>query len=346
LKKFFSFTVFAIFVLFSIPLFTVSADLLTGGLPTDCENTFVEFAEANGVRIITLTNLIVNGDFSTDSNSDGLADNFILRRSINPVLLNNIQRVYGSATNTSMGLQYIITILNNNNYYFNLGLYNSNVLDSPYFVLQSNTGYTYYTISGTNHSNLSALFKNTSGSASSLHLYSVSSTTTLLTDFVEFENFIMFDLGVTPIYTKSQLDDLIAYYGYFEGSIDLVDITDNKFETIAMLFFGLDYPQITQELLQATRRRICTLDDSEQAYIDNPEFYTPYDIGNKVIEAYQNFFSDTVGFINDASEVVIDIWNWTSTALLQTIDWFTQAFKDIADFFGISTDEAPSARSR
>jgi len=49
---------------------------------------------------------------------------------------------------------------------------------------------------------------------------------------------IILELGTTPIYTKSQLDDIIAYYGYFEGEQTFLNINHTDFDTIYTEFFG------------------------------------------------------------------------------------------------------------
>ena len=49
---------------------------------------------------------------------------------------------------------------------------------------------------------------------------------------------IILELGITPIYTQSQLDDIIAYYGYFEGEQTFLNINHTDFDTIYTEFFG------------------------------------------------------------------------------------------------------------
>jgi len=49
---------------------------------------------------------------------------------------------------------------------------------------------------------------------------------------------IILELGTSSIYTKSQLDDLIAYYGYFDDEQTFLNINHIDFDAIYTEFFG------------------------------------------------------------------------------------------------------------
>ena len=67
-----------------------------------------------------LENLIDNGDFSIDTNSDGLADNFGPIDASTYNILANYQYLYGNATGYNIGIatNANISIVSNHKYYF------------------------------------------------------------------------------------------------------------------------------------------------------------------------------------------------------------------------------------
>lgn len=197
--------------------------------------TFTEFADYQGVNILELNQLIINGDFSVDSNSDGLADNWSLYQSQTPSLSSGAQRVYGNGIN------------------YNMGLYHTNisVISSHYYYYYSDIEYSWTPINGYYYNSISVaptliiLFDQHADVFTSISQSSATGTASFYTrlsdqssavipinEWVQFNEIMLFDLGLTTPYTLSQIDSNIAYYGYLTyGTHELVDVTDSGYAT-------------------------------------------------------------------------------------------------------------------
>ena len=188
---------------------------------TMIEMTFDEYAHNQGVDDITLTNLIVNGDFSLDSNSDGTADNWTTYHAINRYISNGIQYSYSDRVYLISVLYQGDTIINY--YYYVSYIGYGNVVN--YTMKVGNSEYVYIgNVEGQRGSSIVKASRTNNGSG-----FEIGAIVSDLGNVYGIDKIISFNLGLSPIYTKSQLDDLIAYYGYFEGEALLPDVSTASF---------------------------------------------------------------------------------------------------------------------
>lgn len=185
------------------------------------DESWLDFVVYNDGDVLSLTNLITNGDF------DGGYTNWTLccgaSYSENQLYSNVVgNHPYGLQTFTSISIGHNIYVSGD------AKIISMSTSQIPLFDLRNATQITYH--------------PNQTLTADSLyHTYSALITNNLYTvDRLYFgsankniniewflDNALIFDLGSSTTYTKSQLDSNIAYYGYFSGSRSLPDVTDS-----------------------------------------------------------------------------------------------------------------------
>jgi len=224
---------------------------------TMIEMTFEDYAHNQGVDDITLTNLIGNGDFSNGTTGWGVANaTQSVSCDINTVVsngsTNNVQLWRRSISNVPIGSKYyavskvrtttsgvntlnlqieyvispftIATVTNpvQNTWYILSNVFTTTILAN---MLYNNRNYftTLGAISGVTFEYDFAYLINISTLISNKQYSPLYQTT--------------FDL-MSDAQIKAQLDDLIAYYGYFDDEQTFFYINHTDFDTIYTEFFG------------------------------------------------------------------------------------------------------------
>ena len=178
-----------------------------------------------GIDVLELENLIVNGDFSLDTNFDGIANSWNCYSSSINSIESNGQKLLSSTGSTYMLLRQKtpLTYLSTHSYYGNVLIYKntSNAMDFRLMNIGGVSRGYFNVVTGVN----SSIFTSTEN----IEYFGIYTGAVLSIEYFIVDNIILLDLGVSPIYTKSQLDDLIAYYGYFEGEALLPDASNASF---------------------------------------------------------------------------------------------------------------------
>jgi len=202
---------------------------------------FLSLCDTLGIDKITLENLIVNGDFATDISNWNL---FATNKAVfdNGTALQETSGVSG-ATYT----QYA-NITGNSIYFYGEERRNSGANASFYILPYEATSGAIIELC--NPACFNALTVS--------QWYNFSDIVTLTNDgfrivfgrsspqtfSLNMDNIMAFNLGAVPIYTETQIDDLIAYFGYFEGEAIFPDLTDEDLSYYFM-YYNTDHEQTT-----------------------------------------------------------------------------------------------------
>jgi len=204
--------------------------------------TFQDYLDSQHYeKEITLTNLIQNGQFTTDSNNDGLADNWTNMSSMGmlPSITENGQKFLANgATVECMGAYQNVVITQNQKYYVSLTMAKSQADFSQQYI---------YTLGSGEQSLINNLdqnwvsipqsiiftsnYNNTSFRFTSYRSYHIQNT------FYTMDNVSLFN---SSTYTKTQIDTALANYGYLPYNVttSMYDETDVDFQTLYTEFFG------------------------------------------------------------------------------------------------------------
>lgn len=189
-------------------------------------------------------NLVVNGDFRVDSNSDGLADNWGKRPGSIATIINGKQRITAGTDNRVQLEQVSINIISSHKYYLKFFTSTNYSGSSPISVFSSDTSNNYYSSTQRNGTLTSVFTAIENKSGFFIRIYDLLMTSDIyfeLDDIVLINLTATFGAGNEP--TKEQCDVLFA--NYFEGTdnvlgtgrvrsvgknlFDKNDVTFNKF---------------------------------------------------------------------------------------------------------------------
>ena len=210
------------------------------GFGVSTDETWVDYAVDYGVEVLTLTNLIQNGQFTTDSNSDGLADGLIAGGAnvLGYSLSNGVQSWIHNGVETfsrSLVFTQSISFTISQKYYFSFTSNNVNSLfDSE---IPSSQLYISNLINGLNSFIWTAPV-NMSFYSTYLGIKTGTTNSSIM-------SVTIFNSGS---YTKSQIDTAIENYGYFEydEEIEVVDTLDVNYLSALYSYLGIPSLSISQ----------------------------------------------------------------------------------------------------
>jgi hypothetical protein len=195
---------------------------------TSLDNAVAGFT-ADGVTVLSLTNLIQNGQFSVDSNNDGLADNWSIPDGGTPSIVSGVQRVYGNNILYGVSLLQERVLTGGQNYYYacvGSGNASTDFTRQIYF----RTGYDFMYNSTTPFTNLSTIFTSATNNVQFKYIIRHVPATIPLpsTAYMAVDNVSLFNSGA---YTKAQIDTALSKFGYltYNTAYSLPDVTDGDF---------------------------------------------------------------------------------------------------------------------
>lgn len=202
--------------------------------------TFEDYLIENGItEDITVTNKAQNGQFTTDSNSDGLADSWQKFSQTTGTLENGIQRINLTTPTVNMVLYQSINFSSSTNYYVNFSWWKKSLSfpGNQYLYLTGSTEQSILLNSNANWSNSYSNIFVSNYANTSMRFYSYYSSGFIEGDYFEVDNVVILE---SNSYTKSQLDTFIANYGYpvYNIATSGYDELDTDFQTAYTDFFG------------------------------------------------------------------------------------------------------------
>lgn len=205
------------------------------------------------------TNLITNGDFSVDSNSDGLADNWTVINSAIPTIVNGFQRATVNVLSQNLSINQTVSALTNGNQFYVIASWNksADMTGGQYLEM---TGATTQTILVNTNANWDTTFSHLFTSSSNntvIRFYSYLSTQFPIGVWMEIDNVYMYNIsslktaglfgGMSDAQIKTVLDDYAvngltaSNIGYFfdgPAAWDSLSIADKN--TI-LSYYGTGY---------------------------------------------------------------------------------------------------------
>ncbi len=323
-----------------------------------------DYAASQGIEILSLTNLIRNGQFITDLNSDGLA-NYWYKAPVSsvPSLINGQQRITSFGGHSGeLDLFYILANpFPVGNYYVSVGDFSGSV-SSPFLVL-------FYLNDTNENSSIYSSFTTIPSSVSSIVSISSSESTGLLqfsfyktgsnysnTDYIQADNISFFN---SSTYTKTQIDTALAHYGYLDYNVtyNLVDVSDPNYQAvydaywISGLFdqylaeYGATSTGVELEVLDLNHKlfNAYRLGDELDVYNSSGDFdlvnyydtnlYAFRDLGLPVVNGFVNLLGPNSLLIRTTTYLSM-FWNYTLGALLIGFDqgMVDDAISDTVDF--------------
>lgn len=206
----------------------------------------VSFVQADSGRMYELDNMITNGDFSIDSNGDGIANNYACGSGSSCSIVDGKQRAT-LTTNPSEAYfrtDYYITLIAGNKYYFSM-LFETNATGNYYkqIATQSVAIYKSYT-------SPTAFIWVSTYSASTVRIY-FEVFKSVPGSYVQIDNVMIFDLSsMFGVGNEPSLSDFEMYYlpdlDYFEyySSFDpssYIQLNTTDYDNITTDLTGIDY---------------------------------------------------------------------------------------------------------